>query len=98
MSTSNLEYLPIKDIDFTPGQGKKRKLDEAIHQDSNDEATEQQATARGNESMESEMNMLFANLSAGGTKPLILSLISKYSDEYVPNSTMDSFPLPLKSL
>ena len=63
VSTSNLEYLPIKDIDFTPAQGKKRKLDEAIHQDSNDEATEQQATARGNESTESEMNTLFVNLS-----------------------------------
>ena len=94
----NAEYLPIKDIDFTSAQGKKRKLDEAIHQDGNDETSVQQATARGKESTESEMNVLFANLSLGGTKPLVLSLIQGYSDEYVPKSTLDTFPMPLKSL
>jgi len=82
--------LPIKDIDFTSAQGKKRKLDEEIHESGND--------ARGKESTESEMEILFANLSNGGSKPLILSLIPEYSHKYVPKSTLDSFPVPLKSL
>jgi len=51
------------------------------------------AVARGTDS---EMETLFANLSLGGTKPLILSLIPEYSDHYVP--TLDTFPSPLKSL
>jgi len=42
-----VEYLPIKDIDFTSAQGKKRKLDEMLEGDdiipkvqaSNDDAT-----------------------------------------------------------
>jgi len=42
--------------------------------------------------------MLFVNLSIGGSKPLILSLIPEYSDEYVPKSSLDYFPVPLKSL
>ena len=44
------------------------------------------------------MEILFANLSNGGSKPLILSLIPEYSHKYVPKSTLDSFPVPLKSL
>jgi len=56
------------------------------------------AIARGTESTDSEMETLFANLSLGGTKPLILSLIPEYSDHYVPRSTLDTFPAPLKSL
>ena len=27
----NVEYLPVKDIDFTSAKGKKRKLDDAIN-------------------------------------------------------------------
>lgn len=94
----NAEYLPIKDIDFTSAKGKKRKLDDAIQQDGDDETTEQRAITMGKESTESEMETLFDNLSHGGTKPLVLSLIPEYSDEYVPKSTLDTFPVPLKSL
>jgi len=43
--------------------------------------------ARGRESTDSEMETLFANLSLGGTKPLIFSLVAKYSHGYVPKST-----------
>ena len=94
----NAEYLPIKDLDFTSAKGKKRKLDEAIDEEGNDDATEHGATAMGKESTASELETLFANLSVGGTKPLVLSLIPEHSDEYVPKSTLDTFPVPLKSL
>ena len=94
----NAEYLSIKDLDFTSAKGKKRKLDEAIDEEGNDDATEHGATAMGKESTASELETLFANLSVGGTKPLVLSLIPEHSDEYVPKSTLDTFPVPLKSL
>ena len=45
-----------------------------------------------------EMEILFKNLSVGGTKPAILSLIPPYSDNYVPKSSVANFPKPLKSL
>jgi len=35
------------------------------------------------------MDTLFVNLSLGDTKPLVLSLIPKYSDDYVPKPTLD---------
>ena len=95
------EYLPLRSIDFTSPQGKKRKLDEAINQDDdngNELSGPSVTKARGKESTDSEMETLFANLSLGGAKPLILSLVPEYSDNYVPKSTLDTFPVPLKSL
>ena len=55
-------------------------------------------TARGKIPTESEMDLLFENLSCASTKPAILSLISKFSDAYVPKSLYSNFPQPLKSL
>ena len=94
----NVEYLPFRNIDFTSAQGKKRKLDAAIDQDGHVRTSTPCVTARGEESTDSEMEKLFTSFSLGGTKPLILSLIPKYSDDYVPRSTLDTFPVPLKSL
>ena len=37
-------------------------------------------------------------LSESGTKPEILSLIPKYSSDYVPKQLLPSFPQPLQSL
>ena len=42
--------------------------------------------------------MLFQNLSTGGTKPGVLSVVPKYSDEYVPKSSTKELPPPLKVL
>ena len=44
------------------------------------------------------MSHLFETLSLTETKPAILSLIAPYSDDYVPRSSLGTFPLPLKSL
>ena len=44
------------------------------------------------------MSHLFETLSLTGTKPAILSLIAPHSDDYVPRSSLGTFPLPLKSL
>ena len=55
--------MPIKDINFTSAQGKKRKLEQEIHKGGNDEATVQQTVATGKKYTESEMETLFVNKS-----------------------------------
>ena len=94
----SVEYLPIKEIDFTSAKGKKRKLDEAIDQDTDPTNITEVSVARGKVPSESEMDLLFENLSFSGTKPAILSLIPKYADSYMPKSSSSDFPQPLKSL
>ena len=85
-----VEYLPIKDIDFTSAKGKKRKLDEVI--DGNEQQRgDSKVPVRGKKSTESELALLFENLSCGGNKPGILSLVSKFSDSYVPKSLCAGF-------
>ena len=92
-----VEYLPIKDIDFTSAKGKKRKLDEVV--DGNEQQRgDSKVPVSGKKSTESELALLFENLSSGGTKPGILSLVSKFADSYVPKSLCTGFPQPLNSL
>ena len=85
-------------IDFTSACGKKRKLDDAICNSSKATSEPQQSTAHGTESTGSELEDLFHDLSCGGTKLLVISLVPQYSDSYVPKSSLKTFPRPLKSL
>ena len=77
-------------------------MDETISRDKSDHndvaTTSREVSPRGKESTQSEMEKLFANLNCGGAKPLILSLVPQYSKGYVPKSSLDTFPAPLKSL
>ena len=45
---------------------------------------------------DSETGELFKKLSLTGTKPAIFSVVAPYSDKYVPKSSLDMFPKPLK--
>ena len=42
--------------------------------------------------------LLLEKLSLTGTKTAILSLVAPYSDKYIPKSSLDVFPKPLKCL
>ena len=53
---------------------------------------------RGKALTDSELQLLFENLSSGSTKPGILSLVLKFSDSYVPKSLSAGFAQPLSSL
>ena len=75
--------------------GKKRKLDDAICNSSKATSELQQSTVHGTEPTESELEDLFHDLSCGGTKPLVLSLVPQYSDSYVPKSSLEIFPRDL---
>ena len=52
----------------------------------------------GTRSTESELVVLFNNLSAEGTKPGMLSVVPNHSDKSVPKSSSEDFPQPLISL
>jgi len=82
-----VQYLPIKDIDFTSAKGKKQTLDDKIKatevEDVEQEAGELELPKKiGSKSTEAELSMPFKNLSTGGTKPGVLSVVPKYSDVY----------------
>ena len=98
-SLKTIEYLPTKDIDFSSARGKKRKLDEMMEIDDPPEFSCDLVTvSQGASPTDLEMKLLFEKLNLAGTKPAILSLIPPYSDEYVPKSSGDILPKPLKSL
>ena len=87
----NVEYLPIKEIDFTSAKGKKRKLDEMIDGNNNEQPVPKVAP-RGKRSTETELALLFGELSCGGTRPCVLSLTSDHCAAYVPKLMYDGFP------
>ena len=98
-----MQYLPIKDIDFTLAQGKKRALGDHIKavddnavdaEDVEDvEAGESEQPKKiGSKSTESELALLFQNLSTCGTKPGVLSVVPKYIQmSTCPNHQLRSF-------
>jgi len=64
----------------------------------NNEQSIPKLAAREKRSTESELSLLFEELSCGGTKPGVLSLVLDHSDVYVAKLTCDGFPQPLSSL
>ena len=94
-----IEYLPVKNIDFTSALGKKRKLDQII--DATEPSTSKCSKiypATGKKPTESEMANLFDPLSKCKTKPAVLSVIPVFSEKYVPKSSLIIFPKPLNTL
>jgi len=93
------EYHPIKNIDFTSPKGKKRKLDETIDRmklPDQPDATASVGSPVDLHTGKVEMELLFAKLSICGTNPGVLSLVTPYSDSFIPKSSQTSiFPTPL---
>ena len=97
----NIEYKPVKEIDFTSAKGKKRKLDEMLERSPPpelEENDEESVPKHGCCSTDEDLNLLFQNLSIAGTKPGVLSLVPEFSDSYVPKSCKENFPTVLRSL
>jgi len=98
------EYLRIKEIDFSSAKAKKRKLDEDIEHSAQSDiisvSPNEETICDTMPAMPTtdEMELLFKNLSLGGTKPAVLSLIPPYCDEYAPKSLNENFPKQLQSL
>ena len=95
-ASTTVQYLEIKDIDFTSARGKKRKLDEML--DGSESSSDAAVSKSGTPPIETEMEQLFNNLSLCDTKPAVLSLVSLHSDMYVPKVSLPAFPKPMTSL
>ena len=95
-ASTTVQYLEIKDIDFTSARGKKRKLDELL--DGSESSSDAAVSKSGTPPTETEMEQLFNNLSLCDTKPAVLSLVSLHSDMYVPKVSLPTFPKPMTSL
>jgi len=87
-----VEYLPIKEIDFMSACGKKRKLDGHIKDAVDSEVppdgeimTSERSVKVGTRSTESELLQLFNSLSLGDTKPGVLSVIPNHSENMYQN-------------
>ena len=95
----SIEYRPIKKIDFTSARGKKRKLDELIDgEDSPQMESDVLLVVHREVATGSEMATLFQNLSLGGTCPAVFSVVSGYSEPFIPKFMLPNFPRPLMSL
>ena len=98
------QYLPIKDIDFTSARGLKRKLDGTINNPESVLNESEVHTATGQVELTSEeleeldLDLFFQDISKQDTNLAILSLVTPYSDNYVPKSTVAGFPKPINSL
>ena len=78
------QCLSMKNIDFTSARGLKRKLDGTIN-------NSESSVLSKEESVVSQIE------SAQGTSPAVLSLVTPYSDRFIPKSTSAGFPKPLNS-
>ena len=96
MSLKSVQYLTIKDIDFTSSRGKKRKLDDTT--DGCDISEERHKLKEGTRPSYDEMASLFVNLSVSEAIVGVLSVIPKYSDPYVPKMSLPTFPQPIAAL
>ena len=90
-------HREVGDIDFTSALTKKKKLDEAI-------ATGYPVSSRIRQPRNvpapspAELDIFFRGLSLGDTKPALLSLVSPYSDGFVPKQAQVAFPALLPDL
>ena len=98
-----IEYKPVRHIDFTSTNSKKRKLDEMIdssstskqQQSDNHPATSTEQKVYTNIPDEKEMSDFFESLNHCGTIPVVLSLVPNYSDKFVK---CNELPRPLQLL
>ena len=91
-------YHPIKDINFTSGHDKKRKLDRAINGDDVEMESEISVEKHGDVPTEVEMDLLFASVSLGSTQAAVFSLLLHYSEQFILKFSLPNFPKLLLSL
>ena len=91
-----IDYLPIKDIDFTSAKGKKRKLDQSLEGVVLEESTV--TVKEGSRPTDENFSLYYCSISQQDTKPSILSLIPEYSNNYVPKVSQSQYPQPLTVL
>ena len=86
-----VRYIEVGDIDFTSVLTNKKKLDEAIATGSSVPSRIRQPRNIPAPSP-AELDICLSGLSLGASKPVVLSLVSAYSDGFVPKQAQVAFP------
>ena len=102
-SLVDVPYKPIKDLDFTSSKTMKQKHDTAIKEHSSSSSAQKDAVPKPKNKIipnptEAEVTQLLTNISKCGTKPAILSLVSPFSDSFVPNEYGNELPVLITDL
>ena len=102
-----VEYLPIKDINFASALGMKKTLDEQIQSlgesqeernvSQSDSDADEKSKKVGTRSSEADLSLLFKNLSVAGSKPGLLSVVPAHSDQLVPSADLPQSFTSLKN-
>ena len=95
-AVSKVPYAELKEIDFTASATKKRRLDERISGLTTQSTPAKPRSAYGPST--DQINTFYERLHASRTKPAILSLVSPYSNEYVPKKPVLNLPNTLAQL
>nr|XP_022307471.1 uncharacterized protein LOC111113467 [Crassostrea virginica] len=98
-AVNKVEYKRVQDIDFTSAKTKKRKLDQAIAEDSPmNSGPRQRKLPTAQEPTEDELKNFFTDLSTAGTKPVVLSLVPQFAQSYKPQALDKKYPTVLSEL
>ena len=95
-AVSKVPYAELKEIDFTASATKKRRLDERISGLTTQPTPAKPRSAYG--ASTDQIKTFYERLHASRTKPAILSLVSPYSNEYVPKKPVLNLPNTLAQL
>jgi len=99
-SLKKVNYSPLANIDFMSAKTKAKKVSQLAENSVDTSSVTCNKTKPQNlvPPTQSETDDFFQNLHATGTKSVILSLTSPYSDEFVPLSMQSVLPEPLTCL
>ena len=99
--TKGVEYSEIRDIDFSSPKAMNKHLDKKLCLQSEFNTGKQQSL-KITQVLQSpsihEMDELYAQLNASGSKPSILSIVPPYSKAYQPKSLQEELPKLLSEL
>ncbi len=97
-----VKYSPLADMDFTSAKTKAKKLTNSLESSEEGSDNALASTAKAESFIppptQHDTDEFFQNLHATGTKSVILTITSPYSDEFVPLSMQSAFPQPLTSV
>lgn len=89
----NVEYLPVKSINFTSASKRKRNVDAMIDAGDTVQLSRPSGPSTHDNQFttttpcDTDLDTFYDELSSTGTRPAILSLISKHSSAYIQKKT-----------
>ena len=96
-SVNKVKYETVQEIDFTSARTKKRKLDQSLNLTSTPPSVtkSRKDLPYVTPPTDLEIQNTFDQLHRTGKKPVILSLVDRYAENYIPKVLGSNFPLIL---